>query len=47
MLRNERPQIGTFLSLSTLVIVVLWIESSGAVAQSSFEARDVMTKGTV
>ncbi|MDR4467266.1 MAG: acyloxyacyl hydrolase [Nitrospira sp.] len=47
MLRNERPQIGTFLSLSTLVIVVLWIESSGAIAQSSFEARDVMTKGTV
>ena len=47
MLRNERPQIGTFLSLSTLVIVVLWIESSGAIAQSSFEARNVMTKGTV
>ena len=47
MLRNERPQTGTFLLLSTLVIVVLWIESSGAVAQSSFEARDVMTKGTV
>lgn len=47
MLRNERPQTGTFLLLSTLVIVVLWIESSGAVAQSSFEARNVMTKGTV
>ena len=47
MLKNERPQIGIFLSLSTLAIVVLWIESSGAVAQSSFEARNVMTKGTV
>ncbi len=47
MLRNERPQTGTFLLLSTLVIVVLWIENSGAVAQSSFEARNVMTKGTV
>ena len=47
MLRNERPQTGTFLLLSKLVIVVLWIESNGAVAQYSFEARNVMTKGTV
>ena len=48
MLRTERPrQIGTFLSLSALVLVTLWIEGGIAVAQSSFEARNVLTKGTV
>jgi hypothetical protein len=47
MLRNERRHIGIGFWLSTLVIVVLWVEGGGAVAQSSFEARNVMTKGTV
>lgn len=47
MLRHARRQIGIFLWLSTLVIVGVWVEGSGAVAQSSFEARNVMTKGTI
>ncbi len=47
MLRNERRHISIVFWLSTLVTVVLWVESGGAVAQSSFEARNVMTKGTV
>jgi len=47
MLRNERRHVGVVLLLSTLVTVVLWVECGRAVAQSSFEARDVMTKGTV
>ena len=47
MLGNERRQIGIVFWLSILVIVVLWVEGGGAVAQSSFDARDVLTKGTV
>lgn len=47
MLRHARRQIGIFLWLSTLVIVGVWVEGSGAVAQSSFEARNVMTRGTI
>lgn len=47
MLRNERRHAGIVLWLSTLVTVVLWVEGGGAVAQSSFDARDVLTKGTV
>lgn len=47
MVRNERRHIGIGFWLSTLVIVVLWVEGGGAVAQSSFEVRNVMTKGTV
>jgi hypothetical protein len=47
MLGNERRQIGIVFWLSTLVIVVLWVEGGGAVAQSSFEARNALTKGTV
>ncbi len=48
MLRTERSrQIGYFLSLSALVIVIFWVEGGIVVAQSSFEARNVLTKGTV
>ncbi|WP_413936253.1 acyloxyacyl hydrolase [Nitrospira sp. BLG_1] len=48
MLRNEQPRhLGAVLSRLTLVIVILWVEGGVAVAQSSFEARNVLTKGTV
>ncbi|MDC8447523.1 MAG: hypothetical protein A4E20_08950 [Nitrospira sp. SG-bin2] len=47
MLRNVRRQIGALLLLSTLVIVVVWGEGSEAIAQSSFEARNLMTKGAL
>lgn len=48
MLKTERPRrIGYFLSLSALVLVMLWVEGGIAAAQSSFEARNVLTKGTV
>ena len=48
MRRNGRPrQVGIYLSLSTLVIVILWVEGGVAAGQSSFEARNVLTKGTV
>ena len=48
MLRHERRrQIGVLLSIVTFVIVTCGVESRVASAQSSFEARDVMTKGTV
>ncbi len=48
MLRTKRSRrISYCLSLSALVIVMLWVEVGGAIAQSSFEARNVLTKGTV
>ncbi|UVT18228.1 MAG: acyloxyacyl hydrolase (plasmid) [Nitrospira sp.] len=48
MLRHERRrQIGVLLSIVTFVVVTCGVESRVASAQSSFEAHDVMTKGTV
>ncbi|MBX3305391.1 MAG: acyloxyacyl hydrolase [Nitrospira sp.] len=47
MRRHARRHVGIFLPLSTLVIVVLWVEGNGAVGQSSFEARNLMSKGAI
>ncbi|MBX3308287.1 MAG: acyloxyacyl hydrolase [Nitrospira sp.] len=46
MLRPARRHIDIVFWLSTLVIIGVLGEGSGAIAQSSFEARNVMTKGT-
>lgn len=47
MLRNARRQIGALLSISAFVVVACGVESRVAMAQSSFDARNVLKKGTV
>lgn len=48
MLSTERARpIGYFVSFLAFVLVILWVEVSGARAQSSFEAGDRLSKGTV
>lgn len=44
---QHRRHIAVFVTASVLTIVMLWIDGSGAAAQSTIEARNVMTKGTV
>ncbi|MBU6435189.1 MAG: acyloxyacyl hydrolase [Nitrospirae bacterium] len=47
LIDQRRYHIGAFFSASVLIIVMLWASGSVASAQSSFEASDLMTRGTV
>lgn len=47
LIGQRRHHIGALFSASVLTIVMLWASGSVASAQSSFEARDVMPRGTM
>lgn len=44
---RRRHRIGVIFRASLLTIGMLWIDVSGAAAQSAIEARNAMTKGTI